>query len=203
MSEENNNPNPDGDGIAMDPGGEENMENNQMEGENKNQEGDEEIGEKPEDDQEEEGEEKKEGENEDENEGEKEENADGENHEVQEGEELENELGEQNTDNIDDIASQSMDKGENKEKDSENPCVSWMIEKMVNSSFLTNKFDSKMTDETKAEMLRFINEDMMHTIYIKYSKSTMQISASFSLEKIPDPTESEFNLCFFIKMILN
>ncbi len=86
-------------------------------------------------------------------------------------------------------------------RDSENPCLFWMLDKMTNASFLNSKTDSKITDEIKADMIRFINEDdkNMNTLYIKYSKTTMVTTASFGLDKIPDPQENEFNLCFFVK----
>jgi hypothetical protein len=96
--------------------------------------------------------------------------------------------------------SHSMDKSVDN-RDSENPCLFWMLEKMVNASFLNSKTDQKITDEIKADMIRFVNEDdkNMNTLYIKYSKTTMVTTASFALDKIPDPQENEFNLCFFVK----
>lgn len=101
----------------------------------------------------------------------------------------------------DNFNSQSMMDKSMDIRDSENPCLYWIIEKMVNAGFLHNKTDQKLTEEIKAVILEFINDDgkNLNTLYIKYSKNNMVMSSAFLLEKIPDPTECEYNLCFFIK----
>jgi len=193
MSENNPEAN---DEIAMDPG-ELNMEemSPNMEGENPQEEGanNDQMENPVEGDQEENAKENPEGQ---EGEGNDEEKN------LEEGNEELNNTDPNNLQNNeeDNFISQSMDKSVDI-RDSENPCLFWMIDKMLNASFLNSKNDPKITDEVKADMIRFINEDdkNINTLYIKYSKISMVTSASFSLDKIPDPQENEFNLCFFIK----